>query len=486
MNAFDATFVVPLQTATATSAAPTPMEETDKKADSRIARVIGRFNALWSYVTGGLWSDPRRNWWVNGLRIVNLSVNSFLNKDIQTQACAMTYRTMLAVVPALALLLAIGRGFGIQELLQQELYRLFPAQHTAIRYAMGFVDSYLSQVSGGIFVGVGIIFLLYTLISLLSNVEQTFNMIWGQKTGRSLWRKISDYSTILLILPVLMICSGGLTLMLSHTLNAIFRFDFMTPVISMILEGASWVMIFLFFTAAYMLLPNTKVKFLSALISGTIAGTGFLVLQWLFVTGTLYVAKYNAIYGSFAFLPLMLLWMQLVWVITLAGAVICYSSQNVFAFSLNREVTSISDRYRAMVTLAITAIITRRFLNGEKPLTAHDLMSFYDLPAQLVTGITDRMCADGILNRILLPEHKDVYGFQLAVDPSTFTVGRLTARMYTDGTAGFIPHFRERFPGVGAAFAKIESTFGSVADDMLIADILPTDPAAPKPRNISY
>ena len=117
------------------------MNEPTKEPQTRIARLIKRCTDAWTYVCTGLWSDPRRNWWINVLRIANLSVNSFLNRDIQTQACAMTYRTMLAIVPALALMLAIARGFGIQNILQQELYRLFPAQRVAIQYAMNFVDS---------------------------------------------------------------------------------------------------------------------------------------------------------------------------------------------------------------------------------------------------------------------------------------------------------------------------------------------------------
>ena len=234
-------------------------------------------------------------------------------------------------------------------------------------------------------------------------------------------------------------------------------------------------MTFLFFTAVYILIPNTKVKFGNAFVSGVIAGIAFLVLQWLFVTGTLYVTKYNAIYGSFAFLPLLLLWMQLVWVIILAGAVICYSSQNVFAFNLDHEVTNISDRYKAMVTLAITAIITRRFISGKEPSTARDLMSHFDLPARLVTEITDRLVSTRIISRVLIPGNKDEYGFQLAVDPSTFTIKSLTERLYTLGTSNFIPHFRQRFPEVVTAFARIEGVYSSLTADMPISSLLESD-----------
>ncbi len=447
------------------------MDKTTIKKESRTARITGRTIELWNFLSSGLWSDPRRTWWLNTLRTANLSVKSFLNRDIQTQACAMTFRTMLAIVPALALLLAIGRGFGMQGVLQDELFRLFPAQHTAISYAMNFVESYLNQTSEGVFLGVGIAVLLWTLISLLSNVEDSFNLIWGVKTGRSIWRKATDYTALLLILPVLMLCASGISLMLSSTLRAIFDFEFMTPVISLILEGTQILMTILFFTAAYMLIPNTKVKFGNAFLSGALAGTGFLVLQWLFVTGTLYVTRYNAIYGSFAFIPLLLIWIQLVWVICLAGAVICYSSQNVFAFSLDREVSTISSRYRWTVTIAISAIITRRFLEGERPATARDIMNIYEIPARLVTDITDLLVKTGLANRVLLPDEKEVYGYQLAVNPALFTIEVLTTRLYTLGNSDFINGFDKNFPNVIPKIEKIEQALSTVASDMLLADI---------------
>ncbi|MDE5632200.1 MAG: YihY/virulence factor BrkB family protein, partial [Muribaculaceae bacterium] len=268
-------------------------KDSDSIKQKQSLTIIDKAMRLWTYFNSGIWSDTRRSWWINALRTLNLSINSFLNRDIQSQACAMTYRTTLAVVPALAMLIGIGRGFGIQNVLEEELFRLFPAQHYAIKYGIQFVDSYLKQSSEGIFVGVGIAFLLWPLISLISNMEDTFNLIWGQVPSRSIWRKITDYTAMLLILPVLLICASGISLLLSSTLNSIFHFEFMTPVISILLEVASWIMTWLFFAAIYLLLPNTKVKIKNAMISGVLAGSAFIVLQWLFVSGTLYVTRYN-------------------------------------------------------------------------------------------------------------------------------------------------------------------------------------------------
>ena len=285
---------------------------------SRLVRLKNRAIGFWEYCTHGVWLDSRKKWWISVVKTLNITVKSFLSTDIQSQACAMTYRTMLALVPALALLVAIGRGFGSQAVLTNELYRLFPGHKTAVEQAMVFVDSYLNQASEGIFVGVGIVFLLWTLISLMSNVEDAFNLIWNVKEGRSIWRKITDYTAMFLILPVLMICGSGLSILVSSTINTIFDFSFMTPFITAVFEIGSYVFTWFFFTAVFMLIPNTKVRFYNALIAGVFTGTAFMILQWLFVSGQLYVSKYNAIYGSFSFLPLLLIWMQLVWVICLS------------------------------------------------------------------------------------------------------------------------------------------------------------------------
>lgn len=430
-----------------------------------------RITALWQYVSGGVWDDPRHKWWINMLRTANLSVRSFFNRDIQTQACSMTYQTMLAIIPALAMLLAIGRGFGMQDVLKEELFQLFPAQKVAVAYALNFVDTYLTTASEGIFVGVGIVFLLYTLISLLINVEDIFNLIWGVREGRSIGRKLTDYTAILFILPVIMLCVSGLSLLMNSTLDSIFHFSFMTPLTTIFVEGGKWLMTILFFTAAYITIPNTKVSFKYALISGTLAGIGFLVVQWLFVTGTLYVTRYNAIYGSFAFLPLLLLWLQLVWVICLAGAVVCYSSQNVFAFSLDSQVENISEAYRFRVLLAIATVVTHRFVEQEHPATARQIMARYTIPARLVTELLEQMIEVDLVNRVLVGKDKEDVGYQLAVDPSVFTAGMLVRRIYGHGTTEFIKDLDAIFTDNRSTAAAIEGTALDRADSILISSL---------------
>lgn len=435
-------------------------QDAQTKKTGLIGRLVSKATTFYEYIMGGVWSDTRGSWKINILKTMSLTVKSFFNADLQTRAAALTYQTVLAIVPALAMLFAIGRGFGFQNLLKSQLFSYMPAQKSAWEQAFKFVDSYLAQASEGIFVGIGIPFLLWTLISLVSNVEECFNKIWGVPRGRSLWRKITDYTAIFLILPILMICSSGITVFMSSTLQATLPFDFMSPVIGWLLDGASLVLTWLFFAGAYMLIPNTKVYFKNALVAGILAGSAFMILQWLFVSGQIYVTKYNAVYGSFSLLPLLLIWLQLVWLITLTGALVCYSSQNIFQFSFSNEIAGISNDYRWRITMAVLSAVVSRFMEEKKPLADRDLANTYGLPLTLVTDSANMLVECGLLQRVVIGKETDVFGLSPAKDPMNITVAQAIEIINTHGNRGFIPGFDKRFGSVNAIIDKVEKATG--------------------------
>ncbi len=437
----------------------------------RIGRWWARCLSLYRYVTEGVWNDTRHTVWVNCVKTVNLSVRSFLNGELQVRAAALTYQTILAVVPMLALVFAIGRGFGFQNLLETQLFHNFPAQREAMSTVFSFVDSYLAQSSEGIFVGVGILFLLWTLISLLSGVEDVFNTIWGLKQGRSLWRKITDYTAIFLILPVLMICASGIMVFMSTTLNALLPSCVLSPLVKVLLDFTSVVLVWLFFAGTYMLVPNTKVKFKNAFIAGIMAGSAYMILQWLFVTGQIYVTRYNAIYGSFAFLPLLLLWLQLVWTITLAGAVVCFSSQNIFEFSFNSEIQKISNNYKWRVMLAVMTIAVRRFVDGQPPVTPHQIAVNYGLPITLVNDAAAKLAQAGLLNRIVVDNPDNEPAIAPAVEPEKVSVGLVLERVGASGSANFIPKFNSRFHALSMAVAELRQQFVELGNKTLLMNL---------------
>ena len=222
---------------------------------------------FWEYASEGVWNDTRQTWKVNAVKTINLSIRSFLNSDLQYRASALTYNTLLAIVPALAMLFAIGRGFGFQNLLQSQLTNLLPSQKHALETALTFVDGYLSEASQGLFVGVGLVVLLWTLISLMSNIEDSLNLIWGVTRNRTFGRKIIDYTAIMFLLPILMICSSGLSVFMSTTLIEQIHIKFFTPAIKWMLDLAPFILVWLAFIGMYLLFPNTKVKIKNAVIS---------------------------------------------------------------------------------------------------------------------------------------------------------------------------------------------------------------------------
>lgn len=397
---------------------------------------IERVVRLWRYCSVGVWSDTRDKPLVNLTKTINLSVRSFFNVDLQSQAAAMTYRTLLSIVPALALLFAIGRGLGFQNIIESELFSFFPSQRDVLTNAMKFVDNYLSQASQGVFVGVGVIFLLWTLISLLSNIESSFNRIWGVPAGRSVGRKIFDYTAIILILPIIMICSGGISIFMSSTLQEMIDFEFISKGVEILLSVLPYLLTWLFFTAMYLLIPNAKVKFKYALISGLISSVAFNIVQWLFISGQVYVTKYNAIYGSFAFLPLMLIWLQLVWLICLAGCVLCYSSQNFFQFNFTHDISEISNDYRGKITAIIMAIIARRFTDRSPAMTVYDFVVDYGMPARLVSDLIEDLVEARLVVAVVSERKEPAY--QPAMDVSEMTIGEMNRLVNSKGSADFI------------------------------------------------
>ena len=212
-----------------------------------------------------------------------------MDLDLQTKSMSLTFSTVLAIVPGFALLFAIGRGFGFQKLLEDQLFMSFPAQKHFITFALQFVDSYLNEASQGVFVGVGLIFLLYTLVSLLSDIETSFNQIWDIRRDRSIYQKITDYIAICLLVPVLMICSSGISIFMSSSIQSTTHLAFLTPLVNVGLEASPFILVWLAFSISFCLIPNTRVKFKYAAVSGAICAVMFQILQMLFVSGQIYV-----------------------------------------------------------------------------------------------------------------------------------------------------------------------------------------------------
>lgn len=385
----------------------------------------------WKFVCEDVWKDSRNNIFIHIIKTINLSVRCFLNEQIQQRASALTFRSMLAIVPALVVLIAIGRGFGFYTILEDLLYDSVPAQRDALQYAFTFVDAYMAQMHNGIFVGLGLILLLWTLITLLSDIENTFNDLWNVP-NRKLTRRITDYMAVFIILPILLVASNGMSLFVNTLLD---KLPYFSSLGQYVMQFSSYVLTWLLFTAAYIFLPNTKVKFKHAFVAGIICGTAFNLFQWLYLSGQIWVSKYNAVYGSFAFLPLLMLWMQLSWLICLIGVVMSYSSQNVLNFEYEKDIRCISRNYYEKVLIVIMAIIVNRRRDEKPALSCYELSQHYQLPMPLVTrAINDLMAID-----LLAPTPiGNDFAYIATVDSKTLTIGYMMRKIDEYGHKDFV------------------------------------------------
>ncbi len=413
-----------------------------------------------------------KEFYINTIKTIILAIRGFKNENLQTKASALTYSTLLSIVPFLAVLLGIAKGFGFQNIIRDELFDYFPGHEAELTKVFDFVESYLAQAQGGVIIGISLIILFYTVISLIASIEDTFNDIWQIQKSRPWHRKVSDYLAVFLILPLLMISSSGLSIFLSTLQNSFLsQYLFFTPVVELILNIAPYIITILAFTALYMALPNTKVKFVNGLMAGFIAGCAFQFFQFLYISGQIWVSRYNAIYGSFAALPLLLLWLQLSWLICLFGAEISYASQNVKKFSFERDSKNISRRYKDFLTLLIASLIIKRFVNGEKPYTADEISDANRIPIRITTQILYLLSELNIIIEVNYGDDIRVVHYQPAIDVNKISVSYLMKKMDEHGSENFKIDTSQLFSKEWKTLLKTREDMLNANNSILLKDL---------------
>jgi membrane protein len=369
------------------------------------------------------------------LKVISLAVKRYREDNLQRSASALTYSTFLSLIPLVAVLLAIAKGFGFRNIVESQLFQYFPGQKQVMDKVFEFVDSYMQHTKDGWLLGFGLVLLLYTVYSLIGTIENTFNMIWQVSKGRSYVRRFTDYFSAFLLIPVFLVCSAGLSIVASTAMDTLLEYEVIGPVYEVLISIVPLIITIFLFAALYMFMPNTKVKFKHALHGGIFAAIGFQVFQYLYINGQIWVSKYNAIYGSFAILPLLLLWMQLSWVICLIGAEIAYAGQNVQNYEYERDSKNISRRYLDFITLSIVYLIIKRFEKGEKPYTDIEISAHYKIPVRLTKRVLYLLMDLGIINESR--DEENYPNYQPAVDINQITVEYLFNRIDQKGSENF-------------------------------------------------
>lgn len=270
-------------------------------------------------------------------RILFLTIRFFTTKRVMTQASALTYSTLLAMVPVLAVIFAIARGFGYNKYIEIWFRDALSSQPQVADTLAGFVNSYLIHTQSGIFLGVGLLFMLYTVLMLVNNIEETFNEIWQVSNARPIMRSLTNYMAMFFVVPIIIVVSMGLSIFMATIAHKMSGIMLLGPAMRLLLDFSPYLLLSLLFIWLYVSMPNTDVKLKSAIVPGILSGIAMQLLQLFYIHSQIWVTGYNAIYGSFAALPLFMLWLQISWTICLFGAQLTFTNQNMNRFGINLD-----------------------------------------------------------------------------------------------------------------------------------------------------
>lgn len=270
-----------------------------------------------------------------GVRIYRLgyyTVRELLEHGTPLRSAALTFYTFISVVPILALVFAVLKALGMIDDLLDDLYGLFPQNPEIIDYIVSFAEKTLARTRGGVVAAAGVVLLFWAVIRVFSSIESAFNNIWEVDQVRGVARQWALYIGIALVVPVLWVAAEAL---------GDYFYDLIAPsgggLFQLAVSGVAVAVMWTTFTLFYKLIPHTHVRTKSALMAGIAAGSVFLLFQWGYIYLQRWMSSYNAIYGSFAALPLFLLWLQISWQILLVGGELAYAHQHIEIFDTQRR-----------------------------------------------------------------------------------------------------------------------------------------------------
>lgn len=400
-------------------------------------------------------------------RIVALAVRGFLSQDCVRKASGLTYYSLISIVPIVAMAFGIAKGFGFDDMLEQELQNQLAGHQEIVEWIMGFARSYLNSTKGGMIAGVGFAVLLWSLMKVLGNIEASFNDIWEINKPRSVIRKFSDYLSLMIIALLFLISSSSMIVFVQHEFAASFLGTFAGPLFGFVIP---YFLIWFVFTMVLYIMPNTKVRFSSALIGGVLSGSIFQLLQYYYINFQMGMSSYNAIYGSFAAFPLFLIWLNTSWMIVLFGAELAYAAQNVRNYEYEHDSNKVSDFYRKQIIVYVASFIVKKFDNEETPPTTEEIAFNLKLPIRLAKESLRKLIQAKIITEVVMEKGREL-GYQPAIDIHKLTIGLVVQRIEMQGTNDFLTERNGDLNKIKEKLLAMSSSDAFTEQNVLVKDI---------------
>ena len=411
---------------------------------------------------------PRKRLWYRILQTIILVARGFKDQVLVVRANSLSFALLFAFIPMMALIYAIARGFGFEEVLQETLSGSFLAEANIAPVLIEWIERYLETARGGFFLGMGLIVLVWAVYAFFNMLENSFNSIWNVKQSRSLGRRLTNYIMTLLLVPILVVVTSGISIFLNSAEVLSSVLEAIEPIRKFMLRFIPFVATTAVFTWIFTAIPNTKVKFTSAFIPGIIMGLLYQVVQSLSMYLVVLFTRMSIVYGAFSIIPLVLIWLNITCWLLLIGAELAFAIQNNDLFAYENDLKKMSRRYKDYVMLYILATIIRRFEAGEAPQTAQEMATVNQLPIRLVQQLLSRMEETNIIRRVYIEQEED-QAFVPALDTKTITVEMVIGRISAQGSEEFLQHTPAEMQAFWQPYQQMIEANHS--DDILVSEL---------------
>lgn len=408
------------------------------------------------------------------LRIIIVAARGFSNDKVELRASALTFYTLLSLIPIAAIAFAIAKGFGLDQDLSDIATKEFQAYKEILNPILEKAKGAIDQTRGGYMAGVGVIVLFWSVMALLDHIESSFNHIWQIKSSRQWYRKVTDYVTIMLIAPIFIILSSSLTIFITTNLSEYMStapiLEYFKPIVSFLVKFAPFFITWFSLTILFIIMPNAKVKVVPAIIAAIVSGTILQFLQYLYLDLQFGILKLSAIYGSFAFFPLFILWLQGSWIVVLLGAEISFANQNISRYEFESEALNISNYHKRALIIMIMQIIIRNFAVGEKPISAEYISQTLKIPVRLSRDILQDLSSVQLVSIIHENEQKERL-YQPALDITKLTVSFVFSRLDKKGSEHINVSKNKDFEKIVGMLEKFDKLIAKSDSNVLIRDL---------------
>ena len=440
------------------------MTKADDESKNLFSKSSDALNRLFKYLLDNKYSSAV----ISFFRFLFGEIN---RNELAIRAMSMVYITLLSLVPILALSFSILKAFGVVQNRFQPLLIQFlsPLGEKGVEVSNTILE-FIDRTNFGVLGIIGLLVLLYTVFSLINKIEGSLNKIWRVGKGRSIARRFSDYISITLVGPVIMFAAIGLTASLASNtiIQKLISYEVIGSLIILWGKILPSLIVSLFFTFIYKIVPNTDVKMRYALIGGVIAGITWQLAGWVLAYFVKTSTQKVEIYSSLAILIFFMMWIYINWLIVLTGAQISYCLQNLKSYRLKKLAVNLGNELIEKLSFTIMYLVGRSYLTGDKKWTANRFVKQLQIPFDTIMECMEKLVENGILVEIDTEENEYLPARSL----ESISLKEIFDSTRKSTNNSVIRHNLEVIPEVNKVSRDIEETLSNKLENKSLRDIL--------------